>query len=281
VLTALVVGLALSGAVEAAAEDRVHCLWDILVSRNEIVGDAVCIACSIRVDGTVQGDAVSVLGNLEVAGTVGGDAVASGGGLRVARGASVGGEAVAVGGVVSREGGAKIADDVESRPYVHLPGQRSVGLRGVAGLAGFDLALAVVFYAILRRRRTDAMAAFVASRPWRTLVAGLVAGILGGLLFPLVEGMGRFADTGFTLLGVAYGSVAAAGFVGLCCLVGRRVVGRGGLPAVACGAAVLTGLFLVPLIGIVALVIIGAFAMGAAVCAPFAEASQAQRALQP
>jgi hypothetical protein len=277
VLPALVVGLALSGAAEVAAEDRVHCLWDVVVSRDEIVGDAVCIGCSIRVDGSVQGDAVSILGDLDVAGTVGGEAVASGGAVRLARSASVGEDAVAIGGAVSLEPGARVAGEVESNAYVHLPGQRSVGLRGVAGLAGFDLAVAVVFYAILRRRRTDAMAVFVLSRPWRALLVGAAVGTLGGLLFPAVDAMGRFADTGMTLLVIALGSVAAAGFVGLCSLVGRRVAGRGGLDSVIVGTTILTGLFLVPLVGALASLGVGALALGAAVSAPLAEGSTVSR----
>ena len=233
----------------------------------------MCIACSIRVDGTVQGDAVSILGDLDVAGTVGEDAVAFGGGLHLAPGASVGGDAVAVGGTVTSEPGSRIAGEMESNPHVHLPGQRSIGLRGVAVFAAFHLVLAAVVYAILRARRTDAMAAFVSSRPWRTLLVGSAVVTLAGLLFPAAERMGRLADTAVTLLTIAFGSIAAAGFVGLCSLVGRRILGRGGLASATGGAAVLVGLCIVPVVGTVASIGIIALAMGAAVCAPLADAS--------
>jgi hypothetical protein len=188
---------------------------------------------------------------------------------------------VAVGGTISSEPGSRIAGEAASNPYVHLPGQRSIGLRGLAAFAGFHLLLAIAFYAILRARRTEAMAALVASRPWRTLLLGSVVGTVGGLLFPAVERMGRFADMGVTLLTVALGGIAAAGFVGLCCLVGRRLVGRGGLHAVAGGAVALTALQLVPVAGFLASIGIVALALGAAVGAPFGDRSTAGRPRVP
>jgi hypothetical protein len=80
---------------------------------------------------------------------------------------------------------------------------------------------------------------------------------------------------GVTLLTLAFGGVAAAGFVGLCSLVGRRFLRRGGLLAVAGGAVALTGLLLVPVVGFLASIGIGSLALGAAVGAPFGDRSTA------
>ena len=63
-------------------QDRVSFGRNIVIERGESVADAVCLGCSIRVDGTVRGDAVTVGGRTTVSGRVDGDVVAVGGGIR-------------------------------------------------------------------------------------------------------------------------------------------------------------------------------------------------------
>ncbi len=82
VLLPVVAGiLLLSPAWAEGGQDRVSVRDDITIERGETVKDAVCIGCSIRVDGVVTGDAVTVGGHITVSGRVAGDLAAVGGSI--------------------------------------------------------------------------------------------------------------------------------------------------------------------------------------------------------
>ncbi|MBI4461703.1 MAG: polymer-forming cytoskeletal protein, partial [Acidobacteria bacterium] len=53
-----------------AQRERVQVGRDIEVGPNETVGEAVCIGCSIRVQGIIRGEAVAVGGGIEIDGEI-------------------------------------------------------------------------------------------------------------------------------------------------------------------------------------------------------------------
>jgi hypothetical protein len=119
---ALVVVIAVPSALHArSVGDRVQVGRSIVVEENEVVGDVVCIGCSVHMMGTC-GDIVTIGGNSTIEGTVKGDAVAVGGGIYLGESASVAGDVVTVGGGLSRHPNAEVKGDVttQSGPLIFL-----------------------------------------------------------------------------------------------------------------------------------------------------------------
>ena len=56
---------------EAGPEDRLGVLLTLTVPPGENVRDALCLLCSIKVQGTVERDAVAIWGGIDVEGRVG------------------------------------------------------------------------------------------------------------------------------------------------------------------------------------------------------------------
>jgi hypothetical protein len=101
-------------ALADGSHDRTQVGHDINIGPNEVVSEATCFGCSIRVHGQVEGDATAFGGSLviEEQGKVGGDATVFGGGLRVDKNVSVGGDVTAFGGHLRRDPSATIGGDV-------------------------------------------------------------------------------------------------------------------------------------------------------------------------
>jgi hypothetical protein len=121
-LLALLFVLGVAPALHArGAGDRVQVGRSIVVEENEVVGDVVCIGCSVHMMGTC-GDIVTVGGSSTIEGTVKGDAVAVGGGVYLGESASVAGDVVTVGGGLSRHPNAEVKGDVttHSGPLIFL-----------------------------------------------------------------------------------------------------------------------------------------------------------------
>lgn len=96
------------------SHDRTQVGHDINIGPNEVVSEATCFGCSIRVHGEVEGDATVFGGSLviEDQGKVGGDATVFGGALRLDKNVSVGGDVTVFGGRLRRDPGAPIGGDV-------------------------------------------------------------------------------------------------------------------------------------------------------------------------
>jgi hypothetical protein len=73
-----------------ANDDTVHIGSNIEVAPDATVRDAVCIFCSVNVEGKVNGDVVVLFGSIHIAGVANRDVVNIFGGVRADDGASIG-----------------------------------------------------------------------------------------------------------------------------------------------------------------------------------------------
>jgi len=91
------------GTVIQDGDNKVQFGKSMHIEANEVVGDAVVIGGSLRIDGRVRGDAVAVGGSvtIEQSGIVNGDAAAIGGTVEVKPGGKLDGEKTTVGGLLN------------------------------------------------------------------------------------------------------------------------------------------------------------------------------------
>jgi hypothetical protein len=263
-------------------EERVRYLRELVVQPGETTGEVTCIACSIRVYGTVMGDATTVGGEVKVDGTVTGDATAVGGAVRLGPLARVEGDADSLGGPVVRDAHAVVGGDVEAHPWMYWPGQRQPYWKGMLGLLGMEVALLLVFYLAARPVRVLRMAATLEHRPWWSVLAGALTFALICFLYYelavmsfekwLLTGRGDWLYWGLAaVLLILYGF----GHVGIACRLGRTLrlrsgavaglVGDAPLPLTAVGILLIFVLELVPVIGTLAFVLLALLSLGAAV----------------
>jgi hypothetical protein len=240
---------------QARAEERTTFVRSVLVEHGETQqGDVVVCFGNVVVRGTVEGDVVVVGGNVEVEGTVKEDVIVAGGAVRVRKGGRLDVDAIAVGGPVEVEEGGVIAGKIVNKPWLHIAGQRGVFWRGAVAMTGFNLFVALLGYALVRRQRIENMAATLRAWPWSSLFAGLgVALIVSGLynLTTLIpsDDAAEWVGWGVTALVAA---VCAAGFVGICRAVGARFAGEGNvLTSVLLGSLAASAAIMVPLAGCV------------------------------
>ena len=254
----------------AGAQDSTHMLRNVVIDAGEQAGDVTCIGCSVRVRGAFRGDIVTIGGGIEIEGTITGDAVAVGGSIRVRPGARVEGDALAIGGIVRRDADAAVSGNMVSVPWFYLPGQRQIYLRGALSLAGSHLALFLLFYVVLRRRRAENMAAKFAGRPVWSFVLGL--GIVAGvtLLFWASEYLGRWEDVADYAIAALLGATYAAGSVGLSYWLGRKLLPNiGPFWAALAGSIVIFLVELVPVAGFVWSSVVFTCSAGVAVWSAF------------
>ncbi|MFA6318658.1 MAG: RDD family protein [Elusimicrobiota bacterium] len=304
-LAGLVVLLGLPAASQAAktekngfSKDIVSVGRSVVLAEGETAKDVVVIGGSAEIHGRAEGDVVVVSGRSLVDGEVEGDAVAIGS-LVLSSRAVVGGDAVAIGGSLTAAEGARIDGDrkeigigllrdlpflgdsaaagglrrwiVEGlllmRPFPHRLGWAWVA---AALLLSFNILLALVFPCGVKR-----CVAVLEERPLSSLLTGVLAGFLAGplsvLLAVTVVGILAIPVVFLLLLGAAvFGKAVVAGWIG------RGAGGRVGLasmespaPAVALGTALVFAVYLVPVLGLVAWVLTGAFGTGAVLLAAF------------
>jgi hypothetical protein len=99
-----------------ASADRVSFFHDISIGDTEEVDDAVCILCSIHVDGKVNGDAVAILGAIHLNGEIKGDVVSILGEAALKGQSRIGGDCVVMGGPIRRGESATIGGDTVDFP---------------------------------------------------------------------------------------------------------------------------------------------------------------------
>jgi hypothetical protein len=206
-----------------------------------------------------------VAGDIEITGTVQGDAIAAGGRVTLFPGASVEGEAVAVGGVVTHAG-AVVKGGVESIPYVHLPGQRSLHPLGVLTFLGVNGAAALIGGLILRSRRCTNLADSILRHPLSTMVAGVLVFALWSLLWIFDD---EWPSWALMAAWVVHGVVLVllvCGCSGISWLAGRLVLPR--LPSyvrLLAGAFMVSVGLLVPVAGTLVLLAATILAFGASI----------------
>ena len=255
------------------AEDRVQFGRDLQVERGQILGDAVCFFCSIRVRGTLTGDAVAFGDDIEVEGVVAGDAIAVGGAVKLGPGAKVGGELVAAGGPVEKGPLSAVGGEVTASRWFYLPGQWKVFTSGVLGLLVFNLALVSICYSIARRR-LEVMAESVRERAWFATLAGFTLVVIFYLLLAFTPSFGRFTGVWVWPVQVTFLVTFAFGYSSICFAIGRRIASKkGAWAAVLSGASLVTAAELIPIAGFIALSISALPATGVAPLSGFGKAT--------
>lgn len=275
---------------------------DIYVAEGEEIDEAICVGCSIRVDGKVRDavaiggsieirgearDAVAVFGGLRVDGNVTGDAVVVGGGMQID--GKVRGDAVAVLGGLDLGVGAEIGGDtlavlggVSGKETAKLGGSlhESGALRAVAFsgavvlflllvLAGLLIGPFITFVtvAILGEQRVATIQQTVSQRAGMSFLIGVGLWV-GSMVIPAVM---FWAPGVETLVFVSFMVVAAVGYAGIGLWVGRGLIRSGGVMAPAVFGSGLVGLIqLIPVIGwFIAWPIFGWLALGSAALSGF------------
>ncbi len=250
--------------------ERVRIFRKIMVEAQETVGDAICFNCSVVVRGTLGGDAIAIGGDIVVDGKVDGDVVAVGGSIRVLPNSKIGGDLVALCGTVSTEPGSRITGAIDSHPYFHLPGQRSVRPLGalVFGIVNIGMVLAMGY--LIRPTRSENLAATIRRHPWMTTLAGVIVMGLYFVLIILASMLPRFQALLINLVTMALLFPLVYGYVGEAWLMGQVVArGRSRLMTWSAGGLALTFLFLVPVAGFLALILTLLLAPGSLILSGF------------
>lgn len=265
------IAVVLFASAASARADKVQIGKRIVVEEGESGGDLVCVGCSIVVRGTA-GDVVSVGGRVEISGHTTGDVVVVGGSVNLASTASVKGDVVTVGGRLQREPGATVTGEVSETGG----GEGLLGL-GIVGIAllfllpallfGFLLTLAV--YAIMGEPRVRTIASVISLRTGQVLLIGLVAVAVFIGMCAIFAHVGHAAGIVVLTVVAAFGVLTIVGYTGVSYWVGEKVSpGGSGMMKVLVGALIVTGLQLIPIVNIVA-VIFALMALGAPVVSGF------------
>ena len=289
----------------ASAQDRVMVGEDIYVAAGEALDDAVCIGCSIRIDGKVK-EAVAIAGNIEINGEVERDAVVVFGGVRLDADGRVGGDVAAIGGGMEINGkvsgdavavlggvrlgpGAEISGDtvavlgrVDGKDHATVGGtlHESGALRNFAVSGAVVLFLLIVLVSlltgpfitfvavtILGEQRVETLQQTVAERAGMSFLIGLAVW-LASVVIPVTM---FWAPGVETLVTLSFFVVAAVGYAGLGLWVGRGMVRTSGVVVPAVLGSALIGLIqLIPVLGwFIAWPIFGLLALGSAALSGF------------
>ena len=285
--------LLLSPAWGQSTQDRVSVRDDIVIERGETVADAVCIGCSIRIEGAVMGDAVSIGGRITVPGRVGGDVVAVGGSIdltgvvdgdvvavagfvELGPGAAVGGDAVGVLGGVEGVRDGRVAGKVTSvRSIVPIVASGFVVLLAICLVAALIIQplLTLLCAIVLGPQRLEVLARTAASRGLMSFIVGV------GLLFAsfLLGVFGVFIPfwvPGIQLpIGLIWFVLLVVGYAGISYWVGRGMLPRAN-PVLAAflGAVLVTILQMIPVLGWIVGFIFSIIALGIPVTSGFGTA---------
>ncbi len=260
--------------VEGTVGEAVAIGGTITVRNGTILSEAVAIGGSIDIDGEANGDVVAVLGSVDLDGTVNGDVVSVLGGIRMHDGATINGDAVgALSGVERGAGTTVTGDTVETgnlRPLAISGVVIFLVLFLVCGLALWPL-VSFVSFAVMGQQRAETLAATVAQRAGMCFLIGFgvwIASIVLSIFVPFVFFWLPGLHTAYT---IAFLVVAAVGYTGVSLWVGRSLVKGGtGMGATILGAILITLIQLIPVIGwFIAWPIFAFMALGAAVLSGF------------
>ncbi len=298
--------VAIGSTAELKAGESAEAVVAILgsaIARGEVTDAVVAVAGDVTVSGEVGDAVVAVLGDvtIESGATVEGDVVSVGGTITIADGATVRGEVVCVGGRVDRAAGAKVEGGIQEVP---VPGLRSLKvwvvecvfkLRPLAPQVGWVWVVAGIFFlvyllvAVATPRPVAACVRELTRRPATTFLMGLLTLLLVPviILILVATGIGVFVVP-FLLaalfFGALIGKVAFLEFLGES--VARAFSNATQLkPALALllGSCIITAVYLVPVLGVIAFMVTGLWALGAAVMGMFggARKEMPERAASP
>jgi uncharacterized RDD family membrane protein YckC len=264
---------------------------DVVLKEDETAEAVVVIGGSAIIRGRVRDAAVAIGGNLDIEGEVGDAAVAVMGNVKAGPGAHIHGDLVTVGGKSDMETGAKVDGHVQvvDTP-IGLPHAKWLKgwlvhslfkLRPLAPQVGWVWGIWAVFLlvylliAAVFPRPVQACIDELTRRPATSFLMGL----LSKLLLPVVLLILTVTILGIVVvpfvlaalfLGLLVGKVAILEWLGL--TLGRHVGTRGitsPLGAFLLGALIVTVLYLVPVLGLVAFGVLSVWGLGCAVMAAF------------
>ena len=261
-------------AKNSGASDRVQIGKSIEVGPDEVVGDAVCIGCSIRVEGHVMGDAVAIGGRLDVDGKVNGDTVAIGGGIRLGAGASVGGDVTTVGGAVERDSAASVGGDVVvNHHFPVMGGMMGMGTFFLAGLLmsiPLTLILCVICYFILGQQRVEVMVGALRGRTGPAMLAGLAVLIGATIVMIFFPHSGALKPIVVVVIAIAVCITMIVGYTAVSMWAGRGIAkGASPIAALILGAIIVAVVQSIPLIGFFLVIVFALAAVGTAITTGF------------
>ena len=259
--------------------DRVQFGQSINVGPDETIGDAVCIGCSIHIEGQTHGDAVAVGGSIDVEGKVAGDTVAVGGGIRLGPEASVGGDATAIGGAVQRDPNATVGGEVTSnRHFPMMGGMMGLGSLFLIGLIGsipFAILVAILCYLILGQQRIEVMVGALRGRTGPAILAGLGVLVGAAIVMFLFPHTGTLRPIVLIVVAIAVCITMIVGYTAVSMWAGRAVArGAGPMGAVIIGAIVVAVAQSIPFIGAFLFCVFALAAVGAATVTGFGTHSE-------
>ncbi len=259
---------------------------DVELKKGDSAEAVVVIGGSAKIHGNVDNAVVVIGGDILVDGEIGDAAVAIMGNLKALKGAQIHGETVTVGGRIDNAEGVVIhGNPVEIDPggvgialrkwFVHCV----LKLRPLAPQVGFVWLIAGFFFviyflvALILPRPVQACVAELTRRPVTTFFLGLLTKLLVPVVVVILiaTGIGVLVAPfiiAALMFGVIVGKVALLECLGLG--LGRRF-GATLLPlgAFLIGIAVLTLLYMVPVLGLMTFGVVSVWGLGAAVTATF------------
>ncbi len=264
---------------------------DAVVAADEKVTDLVVVLGNAKLEGEVGGDMVVVFGNAEANGKVGGDCVTVFGSLKLGPQAQLGGDTIVVGGHIDKDAGAQLsAPPIEVSFEKFLPQLDPLWKwikRGLlllrplppsSGLAWIFVGTFFLIYLVivlLMPRPMETCVGILEKQAVVCFFVGLLALILSGpLVFILIA-----SGVGLLIVPFVKLALSAAGLVGkAACLqyigfgLGRRFNATTclqPLPAFLLGAALVTVLYMVPILGFVLWGVLCPLGLGVAILAAF------------
>lgn len=264
---------------------------DAVVNADEKLTELVVVFGDARVEGEVGGEVVVVFGNADVNGRVGGDCVTVFGKLKLGPKAQLGGETIVAGGSLERDPGARLASPPKEVSFEKWAPKLNPlwkwikrglllcrPLPPTSGLAWFFVGLFFLIYLIIAALMPRSMTQCVQVLDRNALAAfglGLVALVLFGplVLILIASGVGLLIVPFVALALVAavlVGKAASFQFIGLQLM--RRLNAAAEpqpLAAFLAGAALVTVLYMVPILGFVLWGVLVSLGLGAALMAAF------------
>jgi len=150
-----------------------------------------------------------------------------------------------------------------SLPWMHLPGQLSLGWRGVLVLLCFHAISILLPILILRPRRIQNVV--VASRRWLvTGMAGMAAIVVVSFVLDLLDEELHAGDTFELIVTALFLAILMVGIAGVTFAIGDRFFPGRVIAAFLTGGLLLVGLELIPYLGFLVLVLGSSWAVGAA-----------------
>ncbi|HWZ98354.1 MAG TPA: hypothetical protein VN025_11390 [Candidatus Dormibacteraeota bacterium] len=248
-----------------SAQEKLSYFRSVTAEESTYKGSITCIACDVAVRGDVSGEIVTIWGDVTVYGKVQKDIVAVGGAVHLKNGAEADGDVVAIGGQITTEGTVITPGKggYTAIPWMHMPGQRSIGWRGAVALLGFHIVCVLLPALILRPRAIRSVA--IASSRW------VVTGLLGAAVvvaysygLSALDYYLNVSDLVEGILGFLFLAILGIGIAGIAFAIGDRFFPGLLFASSATGIAVLTILELIPYAGFVAMVLAASWATGAA-----------------